>query len=388
MDYLTAKEAAALLDVSLPTLYAYVSRGQLGSEALPGEKAKRYRRSEVAALIRRRDQRGEPGPIAEAALSWGTPVLASAIALIQDGRLYYRGREAVALAEAGGFERVAAWLWTGEDDTFPEPAAGWAAGLVVPAGLDPLAACQAVLPVAAAADPAAADLRPQAVVRTGARIVRALGAIVAGAPTRGALAVQLAEAWGVPDAVHAIDAALILLADHELNVSTFAARCAASADATPYDAVLAGLATLRGARHGGHAARVAALFDEVGTPDASARVLAARLRRGETVPGFGQPLYPAGDPRCVALLAITRRSRPDLALAEAIATAGHDVLNEHPSIDFGLVAMARAFGLPADAPAALFALGRSAGWVAHAIEQYASGALIRPRARYVGPPPA
>lgn len=392
----TAKEAAEALGVTLPTLYAYVSRGLLRSlEGGAGAKARRYPRADVEALVRKREQRGDPGPIAEAALSWGTPVLPSALSLIQDGRLYYRGREATALAAAWPFERVATWLWTGDAEApWPEVPVGWpgprALDLRAHLGdLDAVAACQALLPVVAAADPAAWDLRPAAAARGGARILRAMAAVITGAPVDGPIAAVLAAAWGT-DATGALDAALVLAADHELNVSAFAARCAASAAATPYDVVLAGLATLRGARHGGHTERVGALLDEIATPEAATRGLAARLRRGEPVPGFGQPLYPAGDPRGAALVALATRLRPDapvVALGAAVAAAGLEVLGEHPTIDFGLVVLARALGLPADAPLALFALGRTAGWVAHAIEQYERGELIRPRARYVGPEP-
>ncbi len=395
-DTYSAREAAEALGVTLPTLYAYVSRGLLRSlEGAAGAKARRYPRADVEALRRRREQRGDPGPIAEAALHWGTPVLPSAITLIAEGSLYYRGRDAATLAREWSFERVAIWLWTGSTAAWPEVQAGWPGPRVGDlraqlGDLDAVTACQALLPVVAAADPAAWDLRPNAVVRTGARILRAMATLVAGGPIDGPLAAGLAAAWapGQADARAGLEAALILAADHELNVSTFAARCAASAAATPYDVVSAGLATLRGARHGGHSERVAALFDEVGTPAQADAVLAARLRRGEAVPGFGQPLYPSGDPRGAALLALAaelRPASPAVALGAAIAAAGEAVLGERPTIDFGLVVLARALALPPDAPLALFALGRTAGWLAHALEQYAAGALIRPRARYVGP---
>ena len=420
-DY-SAREAAEALGVTLPTLYAYVSRGLLRSlEGAASTRARRYPRADVEALRRKREQRGDPGPIAEGALSWGTPVLSSAITANADGRLFYRGREAVALAQTWPFERVAMWLWTGvEGAPWPGVPGAWPEGRLVTlraqlADLDATAACQALLPVAAAADPAAWDLRPAAVTRTGARILHVMALLMAGASAgppasgsggapatspaapgdgfaEGAIAARLAAAWagGRAEAREGIEAALILAADHELNVSAFAARCAASAAATPYDVVLAGLATLRGARHGGHTERVAALLDEVGEPARAPGVLAARLRRGEAIAGFGQPLYPAGDPRGAALLALAARLAPQAAavdLGRAVAAAGEAVLNERPTIDFGLVVLARALGLPSEAPLALFALGRAAGWLAHALEQYEGGALIRPRARYVGVAP-
>ena len=212
------------------------------------------------------------------------------------------------------------------------------------------------------------------------------------ASERIAESLQLRWAQNRPRALAArlLDAALILCADHELNVSAFTVRCVASAGATPYGAVVAGLAALEGTRHGGHTARVEALFDEIGTPARTGRVVSDRLRRGEPVPGFGHPLYPDGDPRGRALLALTGAAVPrsrHVALARSVADEVLRVNGEHPTVDFGLVVVARALRLPRGGALALFALGRSAGWIGHAIEQYQSAEIIRPRARYVGPQP-
>jgi citrate synthase len=209
----------------------------------------------------------------------------------------------------------------------------------------------------------------------------------------GSLAEALQQRWSPkhPVAARLFNSALILCADHELNVSAFAARCVASAGATPYDVVIAGLAALRGRRHGGHTAHVAALLDEVGRPARAGQVVAERLRRDGLLPGFGHHLYPAGDPRGRALLALAAsafpRSRP-WALARAIAAEALQRLGEHPTLDFGLVVLERVLGLPRGAALAIFALGRTSGWIAHALEQYQLGGLIRPRAKYVGPAPA
>jgi citrate synthase len=203
------------------------------------------------------------------------------------------------------------------------------------------------------------------------------------------LALQSSWAPKRPDAGEAIRAALVLCADHELNASAFVARCAASAGASPYDVVSAALATLRGNRHGGATHRLSALFAEVGKPERSRAVLADRLRRGESLPGFGHPLYANGDPRAALLLKMAEGAGNKEAWRSIrrLAKAGADLLQTSPNLDFGLVAIARAYRLPEDAPLVLFALGRSAGWIAHAIEQYASSDLIRPRARYTGPDP-
>ncbi|MNS52160.1 Citrate synthase 2 [compost metagenome] len=396
---MSAQEAADALGVSVATLYAYVSRGLVRSEAEGRSRARRYRREDVEALLTRKEQRKEPEKVAETALNWGAPVLESSLSLIRDGRLYYRGREAVGLARAWSFERLAAFLWTGDAEAAvfepPTPAFSVRAravlGLVE--DLPIVERFEVMLPVLAAEDWAAYDTRPTAVAQTGARLVAHLTTMASGseAPT-GSVAASLAAAWAPdqPGAAAALDAALILAADHELNVSAFTARCVASAGSTPYAVVTAGLAALRGPKHGGHCDRVEALFAEAGSPRMAAATLAGRLRRGEAVPGFGQPLYPQGDPRGAALLALAAEVAPGsgaVALATALAEAARSLLHEHPTIDFGLVALARALGLPPGAPIAIFALGRSVGWIAHAIEQYQADRLIRPRARYVGLPP-
>jgi citrate synthase len=119
-------------------------------------------------------------------------------------------------------------------------------------------------------------------------------------------------------------------------------------------------------------------------------VVANWLRRGETLPGFGHPLYPAGDPRAALLLRLAEDAgnAAERQRIRALSKAVNELLHDYPNLDFGLTALARAFNLPDHAPLVLFALGRTVGWIAHALEQYATGRLIRPRARYIGPPPS
>jgi len=181
----------------------------------------------------------------------------------------------------------------------------------------------------------------------------------------------------------------VLCADHELNVSSFVARCAASAGASPYDVVSAAVATLKGYKHGGAAERVTGLLAEAETPKRSRALVASRLRRGEALPGFGHPLYAAGDPRASLLLRLAASSgnEAEWRAIRNLARAGSELLQDHPNLDFGLAAVTRTYRLPAQAPVLLFALGRTVGWIAHAIEEYARGQLIRPRARYTGPVP-
>jgi citrate synthase len=149
------------------------------------------------------------------------------------------------------------------------------------------------------------------------------------------------------------------------------------------------MATLKGYRHGGAAERVLALVDEARTPKLARLALASRLRRGDELSGFGHPLYPAGDPRGAFLLRLaqTRGSEPQLRPFRYLLEAGLELLHDHPNLDFGLAVVTRTCGLANHCAPILFALGRTVGWIAHAMEQYASGQLIRPRARYSGPAP-
>jgi citrate synthase len=259
-------------------------------------------------------------------------------------------------------------------------------------GLSAVDAIQAALPIVAAQDVAAYDLRPTAVAQTGVRILRLMTALAANRNVETSLARTLAHGWGLddPKAIALINSALILCADHELNVSAFTARCVASAGATPYQVVIAGLAALRGIRHGGQSEQVEALLDEAGGRKAVRAVLVNRLKRGEHIPGFGHQLYSEGDPRSRALLQFimqTYPKSPAVALAKTATNEVMDLIGEHPNIDFALVILAQSLNLPVGSALTLFALGRTIGWIGHAIEQYQAGYLIRPRAQYIGEPP-
>ena len=185
---------------------------------------------------------------------------------------------------------------------------------------------------------------------------------------------------------------MILCADHELNVSSFAARVVASAGATPYAVVNAGLSALQGVKHGGDTESVEAFLAEIGTSNNIEAVISARMRRGELrpVPGFGQRLYPKGDPRAKILCNLLFQYYPDSSetqLAQAVQTTVFDMLGAYPTIDFALALIGRLYKLQPGSTLGLFALGRMIGWIGHAIEQYEDGQLIRPRARYRGNPP-
>jgi citrate synthase len=390
MPWMTAAEAAAALGVNRATLYAYVSRGRVRSQAMPGQsRARGYARDDVEALRRRTEERRAPDKAAARSLQWGLPVLESAITLIDGQRLFYRGHDAVTLARTRSVAEVASLIWTGT----------LAAGPVVPIASLPRALTNLVLPfaaraqtllaLAAAADPAAFDTRPDAVTRCGWRILQVLTAAATGGPiTSEAIERQLASAWGVPArGADLLRAVLVLCADHELNVSSFTARCVASAGSSPYGVVVAGLAALEGTRHGGSSARAEALLRGLRQERHVRSALTARLKRGERIDGFGHPLYPDGDPRATAMLDWLRAAypnSPEQTFVRAVSQAAAVATGERPNLDFALAATARVLKLPAGAPLTLFAIGRTIGWVGQAIEQYATGQLIRPRAKYVG----
>ena len=390
--YLSARQAAAALGVRPATLYAYVSRGLIRSEATSG-RARRYHAEDVAALRRRHER--DPAAAAEAALSFGAPVLESAITLILDGKLYYRGRDAADLARSASLRDVAALLWQADPeaifaaDNLPAITPAFTHARAAVAALRPIERCLALLPVAAATDAAALDTTPSSLPRTAARILRLLAGVVAGsAPSPRPVDAVLAGAWGVRAAARPLlRAGLILCADHELNVSAFAARCVASARASPYNAVIAGMAALQGARHGGASEHADAFLGEALAAADPAELAAAYLRRGDRLPGFGHHLYPEDDPRARALIDLmAAHGMPLIAEARRIAGAVHRLIHRAPNIDFALALLRRGLALPEGAALALFLIGRSIGWLAQAGEQYAVDRLIRPRARYVGPP--
>lgn len=396
-ELLNSGEAARRLGVSAATLYAYVSRGLLRSEAVDGSRERRYRADDVARLKRRRDVGRKAEAIANHALDFGTPVLESALTLIEDGRLHYRGVDAAGLARTASLEDVARLLWNCDDrpfaaDNLPPLTTALRRAWIAAATLSPPDRCLVLLPAAAALDHPSWVEDRSAMLETGVRVLRLLAAAVtARPPSPLPIHEQLAVAWRVPaDRVPVLRAVLVLLADHEFNASAFAARVVASTGANLYGAIMAGLAALNGPRHGGATRRVAAMFDDLkGTTDLDAD-LGRMLRARVYIPGFGHPLYPDGDVRAVTLMAMLREAMPDspeLAFAERLAAAVERLIDRKPNVDFANVAIERALGLPKDSALALFLLGRTVGWIAHALEQAAHGALIRPRARYTGPRP-
>ena len=387
--HLSASAAAQRLGVSRATLYAYVSRGLIRSRAVDGRRAREYAREDIEQLAAQTRGRTDPLGVARRALAFeGLPVLSSALSLIDGGCLYYRGQDAVALSREAQFEQVAALLWDGPCvvASAARPSASVQRRL---ARLDFASAGAAHLCLARPHDVSSAERTPAAVCASGGKIVGELTGLATGfTPGQGNVAARVARAFGArgPRARRAIEAALILCADHELNASSFAARVIAATGAAPVMAVIGALGALSGPRHGGMTDGVWRMFDALARPSAASDVLADALRSGARIPGFGHPLYPDGDPRGARLLELCA-SGAESRRAAALRAAGERALGLHANVDFGLVALCRSLGFPRHAPFVLFALGRSAGWIGHAIEQYATGELIRPRARYVGVAP-
>jgi citrate synthase len=398
--YLTAKEATDVLGITSATLYAYVSRGLIRSESIEDDsRIRRYNAEDVYKLRERKEQRKNPAKVAQQALHWGTPLLESALTLITDAGHYYRGYSAFALATNYSVEEVASLLWTGEFSQAEllfsvnsNPSVSKYTGVLKTLPEVPiLQQLQIALTLASADDLAAYDLQSESVALAGARILKLMTAVLVDTPTpTGRIAESLSVHWSSAEGLPLLNAALILLADHELNISSFTARVVASGDANPYSVVIAGLTALQGIKHGGSTDRAEAMLREIGNPKNALRNISDRLRRGERIPGFGHPLYPEGDPRGKFLLNLLAKHVPDSpanALAQSIIEAVRSKIDLYANIDFALATLVRALDLPHGTGLALFALGRTLGWIGHAIEQYSLATMIRPRATYTGIPP-
>lgn len=383
--YMTAKEASQALNISVETLYSYVSRGLVRSEMVNASKRqRRYYAEDVEKLIQRKEATRNPETVAENVMNWGMPILDSELTLILDDKLYYRGQDACLLAQHQSFEQVAGLLWG-----YPFEATKIDLEHVSPTpALSPFAQMKIALAWIAEHDPQAFDIRPPSVAQIGTRIITQMAETVAGCRLIGSIAQTLAQGWGVsPSAERLINSALILCADHELNASSTTARIVASTGASPYEVVNAGLSALSGSKHGGHTRRVSALMDELIRADSIEDGLIARLQRGEEIVGFGHRVYAGDDPRARCLLEMMRGQHPDAPSVQIAGTIEADVLrlmHEHATIDFALVILERLYQLPRDSALVIFAIGRMAGWIAHSIEQYQRDHLLRPRARYIG----
>jgi len=365
--WLTSAEACARLGVRTQTLYAYVSRGLLHPRRV--DRRSWYDRNELdllAAAGRRRARRGRLEVLIDTEVTLLDPA----------GRLAYRGVDVADLAGRWSFERVARWLWTGEDDGEPAP---WpmAPGEPAPGGSPSDRIRVAAAVAAATATDSDRDLARVATI--GSQLIPVLVSAlppigpstgVDAATVAGRLWPRLTALKPTPARVQALDAALVLLADHELAPSTVGARVAASVWSPPLDVVVAALATHAGGLHGGV---MTTIEDQL------------RVDGGSSV-GRGHPVYgDAGDPRARLLLPLALAAAP--ARERPLVAAAGDPSDGPPNVDLVLAALAVATGMVRGASEAVFAVARSAGWLAHAAEEYRNPLRFRPRASYTGTAP-
>jgi citrate synthase len=423
---LTAAEAASHLGVKLGTLYAYVSRGWLKSYRRRVGRQALYRRTDIEALRGLvAPERGRRARSLPDASSWvtvaqpnrpaetpapGVIVTESAVSSIIDGQLAYRGYPIEEVVEHATFEEVCLLLWNGERPSadaaaelrraiasakMPAPVATAVAAMGEDAA--PLLKLSAVMPTLAAWErhrdkidrPERAKLIISILPLPLSRKVRAQDDGEGGMAER--LLRNVAGTTAADFEIDAMNRVLAACAEHELNASTFAARVVASTGADLYASVLAALCSLSGPIHGGACARIEQMFAELASGVRLEEFLDTFGREHRLPPGFGHAIYPEGDPRAVLLkqTAQTIARRKGRKLYETALKVENAVFKRErlrPNLDFYLTVCTRMLGFPAGSPAAIFAVGRCAGWIAHALEQYANNRLIRPRMRYRGVP--
>jgi len=398
---LSTRETAELLGVKPETVYAYVSRGQLGSRREPGGRGSTFDAKEVEALARRNRREADGSSSTGGELSVRT-----GITLIDGDRYFYRGVDATELAARHSYEEIAEWLWTGElhpGVLFSAPEASVAAARravdALPEHSGPTDRLRVAAIAASTNDPLRFDLSENAVLGTARTLIPTLVAALPhmrydprdDGPLAHRLWTRLSGRTPDKASLRALDAALGLLVDHDLAASTLAVRVAASARAHTYAAVSAGLGVLEGPLHGAASGLAHRLLLDVLEQGTAAPVVADELRAGRRIPGLGHRLYPGEDPRARALFALLEAvpsAAPALAAAHDIVatTARHKPL--HANVDLALAVLTVASGMPASAGETVFAVARTAGWIAHILEEYGERPLrMRPSGRYVGARP-
>jgi citrate synthase len=374
IHWINAEDALLLLGTKPQTLYANVSRGRIRAKPDPADSRRSlYQVDDVKRLAERHAGRRQAAAVAADAIRWGDPVMPTAISAITDQRLFYRGRDAVDLARELTLEDVAAILWNGPPNGISISAGGVDSG-------SRMSAAFAALAARVMSDLPALGRNPAMLQTEAADVLATVASALAPSAKALPLHERLARGWARPEAAEPMRTALVLAAEHELNVSTFGARVTASSGAALSAAVLSGLAALTGPRHGCAWMSVITLKTVAGTIGAR-EAIRGILSSDGVVRAFGHRLYPDGDPRAKALMA----SFEAPPIYRELAAAGEELLGEPLNIDFALAALADSFRLPEDAPLVIFALARTVGWLAHAMEQVESGELIRPRAHYAGP---
>lgn len=372
---LTTAQASARLGVKPETIYAYVSRGLLTSSRVPGVRGSVFDIEEVELLAARDNaRRTDIGAVER---------IRTRTTLIEDGCLYYRGRDAVELS-ARPFESVAHFVWTGEllDNVrfATDP-------VVVQRCRDTIALmsprCRVMDRIRVAVDIAASyrpmrfDTGTKAVVREAGQLLATVAAALGGEAVTGSIAESVwcatKSASSDPGGLKVLNAALGLTADHGLAASTLGVRVAASTRANIYAAIAAGLGCIDGPLHGSAADPVYRfLITAIDDPIAA---LATQLSSGARVPGFGHVVYTHRDPRAEALLRLLREpsrgaNAAVIAAADVIVDEVSERFDTFPNLDFALATLAHAYDLDPGTPEAVFALARIVGWTAHALEEY------------------
>ncbi len=377
-EFVTAAEAAEILGVRRATVYAYASRGLLGGSSQgPGRRA-RYSRHLVETLRVKAAARSGHAAVAAAALRWGEPVLDSAITRITPRGPVYRGQRAIDLI-GSSFESVAELLW--------QRSASWSAIAPQVKTNSRRPSLQALLEVMVQLAPSLTNTPIEEATRVIRRLACAAGnaeSLASKQPTiAGVLGASLKGAVLPAKDRALLDAALVLMADHELNASTFAARVAAGAGARWPEALITALATATGVRHAAACDGAERMWNDPRNPR---EWLADQLASGETLYGFEAGAYPGGDPRGDRLIAMLQpRLKQKKRLTELLAVV-RDETGQWPSVDLGLVLLCDVLRFPPGAATIVFVIGRTAGWLAHIDEQARSGDAIRPRARHTGQP--
>lgn len=386
--YMSAEEAAEALGVSVTTVYAYVSRGQIRSQRVRGAKSRKYWRRDVQRMVE-----GATGDV------WRSPlarnlVESSSITLITEAGHYYRGRPALELAKTETLESIAALLWQADErQVFTRelprvPSDG--PGAKLPDHLNPLQRAIAMLFTVEYANPRAYDLSPLGYRRSGADVVRCVAAAYVGVDQPSVAPVHefLVETLGADRRfAEAVRHFFVLAADHELDPTTYAVRAAANTGVTPYAATIAGLVTASGRRLVfGQGASVARLLDEISEAADPRDPIVRRVREGDVIPGFASKSYPNGDPRAASLIGVLDElmgEDRDLVRFHAAAKVVHEMTGAYPDFVLPSQILTRKFDRRYDL-SALLRVARVVGWIAHAMEQYHERELVRPHAIYSG----
>jgi citrate synthase len=384
--YMTAEEAAQALGVNVATIYAYVTRKILRAYRPPGVRSSKYWRVDVERI---RSKAPPAGRDADPLVSQ------TQITAITESGPFYRGRSAVELAETETIEAVAALLWRADESAvFPDQAPKssrlierfWRSA----EGLTSVDKALAVFPLIERENPRAYDLSPAGFARTGGEAMRWYATILVGAerPTAEPLHVVVARGARNQEAMQDIARRLLVLsADHELDPTTYAVRALANVGINPYRFLLTGLMASAGRRLPfSQPDSVNRFMDDLGRADDPKDAVVARLRVGETIPGFGSDLYPKGDPRAAALLKAMSDSLyddPDLQRLNKAIEVMRELTGLEPALGLVNNLVGRKLGANAQDGNRL-RLGRMAGWIAHAMEQYLENEMVRPHAAYVG----